>query len=127
MNRFSKPVCELGGGPAGDLEDLRIAGDLGQGVGQAEGVAGQLDGGGVGEVLPLAAHGHLDDAGQQRGDDRKQQGDEDQDGLVPAAALAAGAAAAMATSSTTLNSYGSSALTISWARDMPSTAEAPPK
>src|SRR5215210_1827040 len=66
---------EVSGGPVGDFEDLAIAGDLLQGVGEALGVAGELYGGGVREILALAAYGELKEPGEVRSQDREHYGD----------------------------------------------------
>ena len=57
------------GRAVGDLEDLLVDRDLGQRLLEAHGVARQLDGRGVGEVLALAADRQLDEAGDDRGED----------------------------------------------------------
>ena len=55
------------GRPVGDLEDLLVAGDLGQRPLEPVRVARQLDRRRVGEVLALAADGELDEAGRRSG------------------------------------------------------------
>src|SRR5215207_9454038 len=72
---------EVGGGPVRDFEDLAVAGDLLQGVSEALGVAGELYGGGVREILPLAAYGELKEPGEERGQYREHYGDDHHDEL----------------------------------------------
>ena len=63
----------------GDLEDLLVGADLGQRPLEAVGVAGQLDGRRIGEVLALAADRELDEAADDRGQDRQHDGDDRDD------------------------------------------------
>jgi hypothetical protein len=68
---------EVCGGPVGGFQDFAILGDLLQGVGESLGVAGELDGGGVGEVLPLPADGELQQPGEERSENGERGGDND--------------------------------------------------
>ena len=72
---------EMLGRPVGHLEDLRVAGDLGQGALEADRVAGQLDRRRVGQVLALAADRELDQPGGDRGQDRQDERDREDDQL----------------------------------------------
>ena len=54
------------GRTVGDLEDLLVLGDLGQGSLEPIGVSGELDRRRIGEVLALAVDGQLDEAGGDR-------------------------------------------------------------
>src|ERR687886_1279126 len=79
---------EVGGRAVGGLENLPIAADLLQGVGEALGVAGELNGAGVGEVLALAGDGELEETGEERGQDGEHDGDEEHDELELSSTLA---------------------------------------
>src|SRR3712207_1594213 len=79
---------EVGGGAVGDLQDLSVAADLLQRVGEAFRVAGELDGGRVGEVLALARDGELEEPCEERGQDGQHNGYKHHDQLYVAASLA---------------------------------------
>src|SRR5918997_3331337 len=83
---------EVRGRPVGRLKDLAVAGYLLQGVGQSFRVAGELDGGGVGEVLALAGDRELYQPREDRGQDGEQDGDDEHDDLRLPPALSASAA-----------------------------------
>ena len=77
----------------GDLGSAGGAADFLQSFGDAVGVAGELDGGGVGEEFALAGNSGLDEAGEENADaadDEESDADEDD-----------GEAAAVASSSAT--------------------------
>jgi hypothetical protein len=80
---------EVLGRPIGDLERLLVGGQLGQGTLQPVGIARQLHAGGVGQVLALPIHGHLDEAGEDRGQHRDDDADDHDDGRAAAAVAAA--------------------------------------
>ena len=69
---------------------------LGQRPLQAIGVAGQLDAGGVREVLALPVDGHLHQACEERREDGHQQAEDEDEHLAAATATAAAPAAAHA-------------------------------
>src|SRR5215211_193071 len=76
------------------LEDLAVAGDLLQRVGQSLGITGELDGGGVGEILALAGDGELEETGEDGSEDGEHDGDDDHYELyVPTASPAPASAA----------------------------------
>src|SRR5919199_4264944 len=79
---------EVGGRAVGYLQDLLVTRNLLEGIREAFGIAGQLDRAGVGEVLPLAAYGELQQTGKDRGQDRENDGDEDHYQLDLPASLA---------------------------------------
>src|SRR5260370_314091 len=84
---------EVGGAAVGGFEVVRVCVDLAQSVGQPQGIARQLDGGGVGQIFALAADGELDELGQDGGDDGQDDGHDEQDHHDDAAPLAAALAA----------------------------------
>src|SRR5215203_1845377 len=71
----------MGGRAVGCFEDLSVATDLLQSIGESLGVAGEPYGRCVGEKLALAAYGELQETGEQGCQDGEYDGDEYHDDL----------------------------------------------